>query len=260
MLHPEGPVGKFEGQLIVETFVAMLIVVILIFVITGLFAWRYRATTTNISYAPKWMSSRILEGFIWGVPLAIIVFLGIIDWRSTLDPFQPLFGQAPVLYVDVVAMDWKWLFIYPEQHIATINELEIPTGTQVVFKVTSDSEMNVFFIPSLGTHIYAMAGMQSQLHLLAKNSGTFAGISANFSGAGFPDMEFATRAVPAAQFRTWVAQVQASNTPLDLAEFQKLRRPTQHNKVAYFRTVDPGFFLKVLAENAAAKIPPFKEQ
>ena len=259
VLHPAGPVGVIESQLIVETFGAMLIIVIPVFVMTGIFAWRYRAAATNSTYAPKWSSSRLLEAFIWGVPLAIIVFLGIVEWRSTrqLDPFQPLSSQAPVLHIDVVAMDWKWLFIYPEQHIATINELEIPTGTQVAFKITSDSVMNVFFIPRLGTQIYAMAGMQSQLHLLAKNGGTFSGISANFSGAGFPDMEFPTRAVAAAQFRAWVAQVQTSRTPLDIAEFQKLRRPTQHNKVAYFGTVDPDLFAKVLAEYSATRTPSF---
>jgi cytochrome o ubiquinol oxidase subunit 2 len=259
VLQPAGPVGVAEARLIVETFAAMLIVVIPVFVMTGLFAWRYRAAATNSNYAPTWSSSRIVESFIWSVPIAVIVFLGIIEWRSTrrLDPFQPLSSHVPALHVDVVAMDWKWLFIYPEQHIATVNELEIPIGTQIAFNITSDSVMNVFFIPRLGTQIYAMAGMQSQLHLLAKNVGNFTGISANFSGPGFPDMAFTTHAVPVAEFRAWVARVQASPTSLNLVEFQKLRRPTQRNKVAYFSSVDPALFSKVLNEYAAVRIPAF---
>ena len=139
-----------------------------------------------------------------------------------------------------------------------VNELEIPIGTQVAFKITSDSVMNVFFIPRLGTQIYAMAGMQSQLHLMAKNVGTFTGISANFSGTGFPDMAFTTHAVPAAEFRAWVARAQASPISLDLIEYQKLRRPTQGNKVAYFGSVGPGLFSEVLAEYAATQVPAFK--
>jgi len=260
VLHPAGPVGVIEAQLIVETFAAMLIVVIPVFVMTAVFAWRYRASATNSTYAPQWSSSRFVEIFIWGVPLAIIVFLGIVEWRSSrrLDPFQPLSSQAPILPIDVVAMDWKWLFIYPDQHIATINELEIPVGTQVAFNITSDTVMNVFFIPRLGTQIYAMAGMQSQLHLLAKNAGTFAGISANFSGAGFPNMEFQTHAVSPAQFHAWVTQAQASHSSLDMAEFEKLREPTQHNKVAYFSRVAPTLFSKIIAEYRTVKTPPFK--
>jgi cytochrome o ubiquinol oxidase subunit II len=260
VLHPEGPVGARETYLLVETSAAMLIVVIPVFVMTFLFAWRYRAGASNSVYEPTWSASKRIEIAIWGIPLLIIIFLGIVDWRSThkLDPFQPLPGNPPSLTVDVVALDWKWLFIYPGQHIATVNQLVIPTGTQIAFKITSASVMNVFFIPQLGTQIYAMSGMQTQVHLLAKNAGTYRGLSANFSGPGFPDMRFATQAVSNAAFQAWVSHIQSMKSNLTISAYQQLAKPNMDSPVAYFGAVDADLFQKILTQYAGTAAPPFK--
>jgi cytochrome o ubiquinol oxidase subunit 2 len=186
------------------------------------------------------------------VPLLIIIFLGFISWRSThaLDPFRRLDGSAPILHIQVVALDWKWLFIYPGQHVASVNELVVPVGTQLAFDVTSNGAMNAFFVPRLGTQIYAMAGMRSQVHLLASQPGTFRGISANFSGAGFPDMRFVTRAVSPQDFAAWLKQVEAS-PPLDATTWAALKSPSQNNPVRHFADVDPRLFNRVLAAHGA---------
>ena len=251
VLNPQGPVGVREASLIAITFIAMLIVVIPVIFMTLYFAWRYRANG-GAAYDPKWARSVPVEITVWGVPLAIIVFLGVLDWRSThlLDPYRPLGSPGKSLNVQVVAMDWKWLFIYPDQHIATVNTLEIPTGTQVNFYITSDTVMNVFFIPQLGTQIYAMSGMQTQVHLLAKNPGTYRGISANFSGEGFADMRFLTHAVSTQAFDTWVKKSQTAPAALDDAAFKALQKPSSHNAVAIYGSVNPDLFSNIIMEHA----------
>jgi cytochrome o ubiquinol oxidase subunit 2 len=194
----------------------------------------------------------VVEITVWGIPLAIILFLGVVSWRSThlLDPYRPLAGTGDTLNVQVVALDWKWLFIYPDQHIATVNELEIPTGRQVNFLITSDSVMNVFFIPQLGTQIYAMEGMQTQLHLLAKNPGIYRGISANFSGDGFADMRFSTIAVDPARFSAWVTQVQGAPGALNATSYAALARPSSANPVAQYGKVEPNLFGQIVMAHA----------
>jgi cytochrome o ubiquinol oxidase subunit 2 len=257
ILHPEGPVGVRETRLLAETFGIMLIVVLPVIFMTAFFAWRYRAGNEQAVYAPDWSYSPKFEMVIWAVPVVIIVFLGAVCWRSThaLDPYRPLQVTGKVLTIEVVALDWKWLFIYPDQQIAVINQLEIPLNTQVEFKITSATVMNVFFIPQLGSQIYAMAGMQTELHLLAKNPGIYGGISANFSGEGFADMQFPAIAVDADTFQNWVKRGQASPSILDASEYQRLAVPSQHNPVQVFGTVDPALFGNILAAHRGLATP-----
>jgi cytochrome o ubiquinol oxidase subunit 2 len=163
-----------------------------------------------------------------------------------LNPYRALQIPGRIITVDVVALNWKWLFIYPDQHIAAVNELVIPAGTQIRFNITSGAAMNVFFIPQLGTQIYAMSGMRTQVYLMAKNPGTYRGLSANFSGAGFPDMRFATRAVSNADFARWVRQTQAAPLTLTGAMYQNLTGATIANPVMLFGNVQPGLFAQIL--------------
>jgi cytochrome o ubiquinol oxidase subunit 2 len=232
-----------EASLIAITFAIMMVVVVPVIFLTLFFAWRYRAGA-GATYEPKWARSWAVEISVWSVPFAIVLFLSILNWRSThlLDPYRPLASSGNSIKVQVVALDWKWLFIYPDLHIASVNALEMPVKTQVNFLITSNGVMNVFFIPRLGTQIYAMAGMQTQLHLFAKNPGDFRGISANFSGAGFADMRFLANAVSPDQFAAWVRNAKASPGKLDVATYAALAKPSSHNPVVYYGEVAPGLF------------------
>ena len=248
VLAPQGSVGEHEKTLILTATVAMLIVVVPVIIMTLVFAWRYRASNTKAKYSPKWSHSTPIELVVWGIPTIIIVFLAVLTWRTTheLDPYKPLASNVTPINVDVVSLDWKWLFIYPDQGIATVNQLAMPVGTPVNFHVTSDAVMNSFFIPRLGSQIYSMAGMVTQLHLIADHPGNFLGESANFSGAGFSDMQFRTLAMPPAKFRQWVEAVRASKDVLGKAEYQHLVVKSIKNPVQYFSHVDPTLFRSIV--------------
>src|ERR1700677_3810878 len=183
VLDPKGSVGAAEKSLIVTSTWVMLIVVVPVIALTLYFAWKYRASNRGAAYAPNWSHSTVIEVVIWTVPTLIILYLGVLTWRTTheLDPYRPLESKVKPINVEVVALDWKWLFIYPDLGIATVNQVEFPVGTPVNFTITSDSVMDSFFIPQLGGQIYAMAGMQTRLHLVANEAGNYAGESANFS-------------------------------------------------------------------------------
>ena len=169
VLDPKGQIAADEKSLIITATLLMLIVVIPVIVLTLWFAWKYRASNTSATYLPNWSYSHRIEAVCWAVPCAIIVVLGVLTWKTThqLDPFRPIDSKVKPITIEVVSLDWKWLFIYPEQHIATVNEIQFPAGTPVNFRITSDTVMNVFFIPQLGSQIYAMAGMQTQVNLIA---------------------------------------------------------------------------------------------
>ena len=252
VLDPKGPVGEGVKTLIATSTVAMLIVVIPTILLTLLFAWQYRQSNTSAEYLPKWCHSNKIEVIIWGVPSLIILFLAVITYQTchSLDPYKPLEAEANTnpLHVEVVALDWKWLFIYPEQGIATVNQLAIPVNTPIDFNITSDSVMNSFFIPRLGSMIYAMAGMQTQLHLLASEPGDYLGESANYSGRGFSDMKFHTLAVSGDEFNAWVEKVKSSSEQLDSQTYPKLAAPSEANPVEYFAHVEPGMFNTIVAK------------
>jgi len=248
LLEPAGRVAADEKSLIITATLLMLIVVIPVIVMTLYFAWKYRASNTSATYMPNWSYSHRIEAVVWAVPIIIIAVLGTLTWKTTheLDPYRPLESKVKPITIQVVALDWKWLFIYPEQHIATVNEIQFPAGTPVNFKITSDTVMNVFFIPQLGSQIYAMAGMQTQVNLIADQPGVYDGLSTNFSGAGFPDMKFTATASSQADFDAWVAKVKASGNKLGLDNYGELAKPTAKDPVKYFGNVEPVLFTAVL--------------
>lgn len=254
LLDPRGPVGLEERNVLLLEFAIMMCIVVPTIVLTIYYAWKYRASNTSAEYLPNWSHSNKIEVAIWGIPTLIIFVLGIISYDTThrLDPYRPLSpavaGTKPALNVEVVALDWKWMFIYPDQGIATINQLAIPTNTQISFRITSDTVMNSFFIPRLGSMIYAMAGMQTQLHLLASQSGDYLGESSQFSGRGFSDMKFRTLAMDDSEFNAWVDKVRASSDTLDSNDYSKYAAPSEAAPVQYFSHVQPGLFEGIIAK------------
>ncbi|AGP83617.1 ubiquinol oxidase subunit II [Alteromonas mediterranea MED64] len=249
VLDPKGQVGMDEKNLIILCTILMLIVVVPVIVLTLYFAWKYRASRDFEIYTPKWAHSTKIEAVVWSIPILIVVSLSVITWRSThaLDPYAPLEGQGEHLTVEVVSLNWKWLFIYPEQGIATVNELVFPANKPVAFKITSESTMNSFFIPQLGSQIYSMAGMETKLHLIADEPGTYKGISSNYSGAGFTGMKFNAIATPTEDdFEAWVDSVKQSQTLLTSGAYKQLAEPSENNPVTYFSKVDDGLFHNIV--------------
>ena len=249
LLHPAGPIGGAELNLILEALGLMLIVVIPVIAMAIWFPLKYSASNKKAAYAPKWSSSLRIELIIWLIPVAIIAVLGYLAWSTThqLDPYSPIDRDVRPVNIQVVSMDWKWLFIYPDQKIAVVNKLVFPVGVPLSFMITSDTVMNSFFIPQLGSQMYSMAGMITRLHLKADRPGVYYGQSQAFSGNGYADMSFQARAVPLKEFEGWLEKVQRTAKNLDPARFEELRKPSSANPVAYFSGVDPGFFDRIAA-------------
>lgn len=246
LFDPQGPIGQAEKSLIFTAVLLMLIVVVPVIVLTLVFAWHFRASNKKAVYRPDFHHSTPIEIIVWVIPCLIILGLGILTWKTThaLDPYKPLVAQnneKPVK-VDVIALDWKWLFVYPDLHIASVNELAMPVGTPVDFRITSATVMNAFFIPQLGTQIYAMGGMQTQLHLVADHAGNYHGLSANFSGDGFSGMTFQALAMDKAGFDAWVQKVHAASQTLDKQSYAQLSKPSENVPVTYFGTVNGNIF------------------
>lgn len=248
VLNPKGQVATDERDLIILATGLMLLVVVPVIVMMFVFAYRYRATNKKARYSPRWASSHKIEAVVWGVPLLIIIVLGWVTWETThaLDPYRPLESDTPPINVQVVATDWKWLFIYPDLGIASVNELALPVHTPVSFTVTSDAAMTSFFIPALGGQIYAMAGMQTKLHLIANETGEFRGIAANYNGPGFSDMHFTTLSLSTADFQTWVTKVKGAATSLDHSTYAQLAKPTLKHPVTYYSAVQERLFLDIV--------------
>ena len=253
LLDPMGPIGADEKTLILTAFALMLIVVVPVIVMTFAFAWKYRASNKAATYQPKWDYSGKIETIIWIVPAVIVAALSVLVWKSShdLSPYKPIASNVPPVRVEAVAMDWKWLFIYPDLGVATVNKLVIPTGVPVSFRITSDTVMSSFFIPRLGSQIYAMAGMQTRLHLVAAHDGTYEGLNTQFSGAGFSGMYFDTVATSRQGFDAWVKQVRHSSGHLGAAAFKALETPSQNNPPAYFSSVKPRLFDDIIQKYMA---------
>ena len=256
LFDPKGPVGAKELHIIATAAWLMLIVVVPVIVLTLVFAWRYRASSQTARYTPEWDRSVPIALVCVTIPIAIVATLGVIAWRESheLDPYRPLDGGAngelaKPMEVQVVALDWKWLFVYPQLGVATVNELAFPAGTPVHFSITATSVMNAFFIPQLGSMVYAMPRMQTQLSLLADTEGTYAGLSANYSGAGFSDMKFAARALSRTAFAEWVDSVRRSDTRLDAVALGGLLKP-EVGAVAHYSAVDGDVFGQLLMAEA----------
>jgi cytochrome o ubiquinol oxidase subunit 2 len=254
VLDPAGPIGESERIILLDSLAIMLAIVIpTIFCILG-FAWWYRSGNARATYAPTWAESGRLELIVWSIPALVVLFLGSIAWISSheLDPAKPLSSKIKPLEVEVVALDWKWLFIYPDQNIASINRLVMPVDTPVHYRLTSASVFNVFWVPQLGSEIYAMNGMATELNLAADRAGTFLGTAAHFNGDGFADMTFETQAVPAADFSRWVASAQAEGSPLDETAYRALLPQSSHVTPYTYRAVTPHLFDQI----ASGHLPP----
>jgi cytochrome o ubiquinol oxidase subunit II len=252
-LQPGGIVAAHQRHLLALATTLMLIVAIPVFAMCAAFAWYYRAANTKATYAPDWDYSLPIDVMIWLVPTALIAVLGSLVWifSHRLDPYKELQSRGKTLEVEVIAEDWKWLFLYPEQGIAVVNELVFPSDRPLALKLTSDTVMNSFDIPGLGGQIYVMAGMQTQLHLSAYAPGEFSGRNVQFSGEGFSKQHFAVRAIDAGEFDAWVRRAKTSPYLLDAAGYAALRRPSTAVPVTYYTTYQRGLFDQVLARYMA---------
>jgi cytochrome o ubiquinol oxidase subunit 2 len=253
VLNPSGDIADQQAHLIIVSTLLMLLIIVPVIALTVFFAWRYRKNNTAAKYDPDWDHSTQLELVIWGAPLLIIIALGLITWISThtLDPYRPLdriddnrpiSPAAQPLTIQVVALDWKWLFIYPEQGIATVNELATPVDVPIRFKITASSVMNSFFIPALAGQIYAMPGMETTLNAVLNAPGEFEGFSANYSGAGFSHMRFKYHGMDVNDFDRWVAEAKANGETLDRATYLQLEKPSEREPVHHYATVAPDLF------------------
>jgi cytochrome o ubiquinol oxidase subunit 2 len=236
VLNPAGEVASQQRELMVIATLLMLIVVIPVFFMTFFFAWHYREGNHKAKYRPEWSHNSLAEFTWWTVPLIIISVLGVIIWQSShaLDPYKPLEQTKKPLTVQVVALEWKWLFIYPEYNIATVNYLQIPEKTPVNFEITADAPMNSFWIPQLGGQVYAMAGMETKLHLIADKTGEYQGSSANLSGSGFSGMKFKAISSSESDFHKWVSGAQLSPERLAMDSYNELAKPSKDNLPATY--------------------------
>jgi cytochrome o ubiquinol oxidase subunit 2 len=254
VLEPRGPIGAANLQIMYNALAIMLMIVVPTIVVTLAFAWWFRASNPRAQYRPDWVYSGRIELLVWGIPLLVIVFLGGVIWIGShaLDPFKPIESQSKPTEVQVVSLDWKWLFIYPDQGVASVNELVVPAGVPVHFRLTSATVMNQFFVPQLGSMIATMNGMVTQLHLQADHPGEYYGQSAQFSGDGFSDMHFTVRAVPTDQFTQWLDTARNAGSTLDRNSYIALSQESQNVRPFTYRTVEPGLFDAI----ATLQIPP----
>lgn len=248
VLEPKGMIAEKESNLIITASLLMLIVVVPVLILTWFFAWRYRDGNVKARHTPDWEHNTIAEVCWWGIPLVIIGILAVITWKSTheLNPFEPIVSDKKAVKIQVVALQWKWLFIYPEQGIATVNFIQFPVDTPVNFEITADAPMNSFWIPQLGGMIYAMPAMRSKLHLIASEMGNFRGVSANLSGKGFAGMTFVAKSSSQADFEGWVGSVRQSKSNLTAESYKLLAMPSENNPVASYVLQDNNLFEEIL--------------
>jgi len=257
VMKPSGDIAQQQAQLIVASTLLMLLIIVPVIALTLLFAWRYRQSNKAATYSPDWDHSTRLELVIWGAPLLIIIALGAMTWISThkLDPYRPLeridaqravpAGVEP-LVVEVVSLDWKWLFLYPELGIATVNELAAPVDRPIQFKLTSSTVMNAFYVPALAGMIYTMPGMETQLHAVINKAGVYDGFSSNFSGDGFSHMRFKFHGLSHEDFERWVQNTKAQGEMLSRAAYLKLEQPSEREPVRRYASVDKGLYDAIL--------------
>lgn len=254
VLHPQGPVGAANLKILYDALAIMLGIVVPTICAALVFAWWFRASNTRASYQPNWVFSGRIELVIWGIPILVIMFLGGLIWIGShdLDPYKPLASDRKPLEVEVVSLDWKWLFIYPDQAIASVNDVVVPAGVPVHFSLTSASVMNSFFVPQLGSMVATMNGMVTQLYLQADHPGDFHGLSTQYSGGGFSDMHFTLHAVADDAFTQWVAGAKQAGPDLDRASYGALAQQSHRVEPFTYRTIDPGLFQAIVTQ----QIPP----
>ncbi len=248
VLNPKGIIAHQQRSLIITALILSLVVVIPVYVMTFVFAWKYRENNTKAKYTPEWDHSRLAETIWWIVPSMLILILSVITWRSShyLDPFKPIVSNKKSMTIQVVALDWKWLFIYPDQNVATVNYVQFPVNTPINFEITADAPMNSFWIPQLGGQIYAMSGMSTHLHLEASENGTYDGRSANISGRGFAGMNFVAKSSSEQDFDAWVQFIKQSSGSLSSDEYNRLALPSQNNQAAYYASAESNLYDKIV--------------
>jgi cytochrome o ubiquinol oxidase subunit 2 len=253
VLDPHGPVGKAERVILYDSTVIMLAVIIPVILLTLAFAWWFRARNSRARYRPDWEYSGRIEMIIWSIPALVILFLGGIAWTGShdLEPSVPLNQSTAPLDIEVISLDWRWLFIYPHEGIASLNRLVVPAGVPLRFRLTSTTVMNSFFVPQLGSQIYAMPNMVTQLNLEADEPGTFEGLSAMFSGDGFSDMRFDLVSTDKEAFKNWVNTTKTQGGVLDANTFEQLSKPAWANGVQTYAQVSEGLFDRVSSSMAA---------
>ena len=250
VLSPAGPVALAERTILIDSMVIMLAIVVPTLAISWAFAWWFRSSNRRAPYLPTWAYSGRIELVVWSIPLLTVILLGGVSWIGShqLDPARPLSSRVKPLEIQVISLDWKWLFIYPDQSVASVNELDLPVGVPVHLTLTSSSVMNAFFVPRLGSMIYTMNGMASQLYLQADAEGAFDGLSAHFSGDGFPGMHFTVHAVSAPAFAAWIEQARLAGPTLTRASYQFLARQSSNTPAFHYRGVEPGLFDAVVRQ------------
>lgn len=271
VMEPSGDVAKQQAQLIWISTWLMLIVIVPVFVLTALFAWKYRASNREAEYSPDWHHSTTLEIVIWSLPLVIIIVLSGITFVAThrLDPYapltrisaeQPMPDEVETLVIEAVALDWKWLFLYPDLGVGAVNELAAPVDRPIRFKITSGSVMNSFFIPALAGQIYAMSGMETKLHAVINEPGVYDGFSANYSGHGFSHMRFKFHGVDEAGFDAWVDKLRTTGEKLGEADYIELEKPTEDHPVVYYSSVQEGLYHDILNRCVAGRATCINQQ
>ena len=249
-LDPKGPVALTERDLLFKATAIMMIVIVPVFIMAALFTVRYRGTNRKARYTPNFEFYWPVEIIVWSIPAAIIVWLAFHLWEYTykLDPYTEIDPSVKPLEVQAIAQDWKWLFVYPEHDIAVVNELAMPVGTPVSITITSDTVMNSLVIPALGGQIYAMAGMQTRLNLLADETGKFWGRNVQYSGTGFANQQFQTLSQTKEDFDAWVEKAKQSGKVLDAATYEKLAKPSEKVPVTYYSGVEPGLLDRIMSK------------
>ena len=266
ILDPVGPVAAQEKQLLINSTAIMLAIIIPTMIATVAFAWWFRRGNKKATYRPNWEYSGAIELVVWSIPALTIMLLGGITWIAShdLDPAKPLKSSVPPLKVEVVSLDWKWLFIYPDEGIATVNQLVVPAGTPISFRLTSATVWNSFFVPQMGTMIYTMPRMATRLNLQADRPGAYDGLSAHFSGDGFPGMGFKAQVLPPDQFALWAQGALGKGQVLDAKTYANLSKPSSYVKPITYGAVAPGLFDAIVAnktpETPAQRNPPTTEQ
>jgi cytochrome o ubiquinol oxidase subunit 2 len=248
VLDPKGPIGNEERFLIYLTVALMLIVIIPVYIMTFWFVKKYRESNTSADYSPKWVSSHKIEWLIWLIPVFIVIVISYFNVKKTaqLDPYKPIESTSAQIQIEVVSLDWGWLFIYPDYKIAVVNQLVFPVKTPLSFKLTSASVMTSFFIPQLGSQMYAMAGMRTKLNLMANDIGIFNGHNQEFSGIGYKNMHFKALATTKEQFEKWLQKVKLSSDTLSLARYEELSKPSLSHPIMYFSSVKTNLFYDIL--------------
>lgn len=248
ILQPMGDIARQQRDLLYFALLLCTIVVVPVFAMLGMFAWKFRSGNKKAHYKPEWSENKWLEIVWWGIPIIIIGVLATVTWFTShsLDPYRPIASHKKAVEVQVIALQWKWLFVYPELGVATLNQLPVPVDTPVHFTLTADAPMSAFWIPSLGSQIYNMNGMSSQLHLIASQTGDFPGYTTNINGEGYAKMKFMVHSLTQTEFDAWVARAKAAPTMMDMAEYEKLVAPAVVTEEREYMLMDAYLYDRVI--------------